>query len=137
MERWERELREDRNLEEEVSSEVVMLALFGAKKQFAIFPETVTNKPHPAVTSDSNCHSIVNSSSDNVMDSVLNTFGFDEEDLDSNIRCENSQNGEHTEVSTDKRRWDRELDAALRVWMERLEDGSLKRYTVDHWPQWQ
>ena len=25
---------------------------------------------------------------------------------------------------------------ALYVWLERLEDGSLRRYSVDHWPEW-
>lgn len=130
-------MREGVYLEEDTSSSqlVFVLALFGAKKQFAIFPET--SKPHPAVASDSNCHSTVDNTSDNVIDTVLNSFGFNEEDPDSNVRSENSQDGEQTEVSTDQQRRDRELDAALRVWMERLEDGSLKRYSVDHWPQWE
>lgn len=143
MERWERELRGDVYLEEDTSSSelVIVLALFGAKKQFAIFPETVTNKPHPAAASDSNCHSTVgtqDNTSDNLIDTVLNSFGFDEEeDPDSKAGSENSQNGKQTEVSSNPHRRGRELDASLRVWMERLEDGSLKRYSVDHWPQWQ
>ena len=29
------------------------------------------------------------------------------------------------------------IENRLRVWLERLGDGSLKRYSVDHWPPWQ
>jgi hypothetical protein len=108
---------------------VCVLALFGAKKKFAIFPESMTTSSiiHRGNCSENsateNCESLanggVNEENSGVMVTVMGSVGF-EEDAPGHREEEEG-----------------EIERGLRVWMERLEDGSLKRYSTDSWPSWQ
>ena len=102
---------------------VCTLALFGAKKQFSIFPEMgsghsrlnglSTSEP-VASAANQNASKEENSRNTGVMDTVMNSFGFED--------------GKTSDS--------RGFNSALSLWMERLEDGSLRRYSINHWPQW-
>ena len=104
------------------------LALFGAKKKFAIFPESVTTEREDFDTDQDSTESSgsIRNRTDRekegrekegdggLVDSLMGSFGFED--------------GDGGEV---------ERVGSLRVWLERLEDGSLKRYSITNWPQWQ
>ena len=112
--------------EENSSAEVCILALIGSKKQFVIFPEARTVKPDTHRLSEGGSSSFLNGTADKstssvgMMDDFLSSFGFEDGDVDAGGDGEGG----------------RSLVQRLAVWMERLEDGSLKRYSIDSWPQW-
>lgn len=76
--------------EKNVCTSVCVLALFGAKKQLAIFPEKATSKSHMTVSSNHLSHSsgsLVNgeterNTSGDMIDTFLSSFGFQDEDSD-------------------------------------------------------
>ena len=107
-----------------LKTDICILALIGSKKQFAIFPESRSIKSHTNHFTESSSDSIVNGTSDKpssgTINDFLSSFGFEEDDRD---------DAGHGEGG-------RGFIQRLVVWMERLEDGSLKRYSVDYWPQW-
>ena len=109
---------------------VCVLALFGARKQFAIFPESPGTSygdkiaelsSNSCTNSDSTRNGVLREtergSEGGMIATVMESFGFEDEETDENQEEGASERG-------------------LGVWMERLEDGSLKRYSVTHWPQW-
>ena len=110
---------------------VCVLALFGAKRKFAIFPESKTsygssdkrNCSENAATE--NGESLANGGTkeenSGVMVTVMGSVGFEED-----VPGHGEEEGEEGEI-----------ERGVRVWMERLEDGSLKRYSTDSWPSWQ
>ena len=77
MESTEKEKRNEMYFGE---GSVCILALFGARKQFVIFPESVNMSHTPALR---NRHIVKtkkeNTASGDLVDTVLNTFGFDDE----------------------------------------------------------
>ena len=118
MDPEEVKMRERLFCSEDKLGRMCTLALFGTKKQFAIFPELVTNISESESFYNGLSTTVSETKrelegSGGVMDTVMGSFGF--EDVD---------HGKERE------------EEGLRVWMERLEDGTLKRYSVDSWPSW-
>ena len=109
---------------EESCCRVCVLALFGAKKQFAIFPELANSDRYLLTNSNYSSGSDITTEGaskdrrqpDSAINSLMSTFGFEDDD-----------NNEPSRAF---------VKGLFTVWMERLEDGSLKRYSTEEWPSW-
>ena len=117
-------------------SRLCALAILPAKKRFAIFPESLAEAMSssrgddvvPENFSRVSGESLANGSgvkgsdrNKQLMDTIMGSFGFEDD----------------TAAGLEEEEEEEEMERGLRVWMERLEDGSLKRYSTDSWPLWQ
>ena len=159
------------------SGEVVtILAAFGAKKRFCLFPDSLrSHSSSPSVPNGSakhsqrspagprgNHHSDVSQPSveQRSVGQVLGSaLGFDDAEANTASAVKSttqqpaeasSQSDHNSEVSEtiaschdatellhDHHRVKSRLSAwRLETWLERLVDGTLKRYSVDSWPEW-
>lgn len=159
---------------------VSVIAIFGARKQFCVFPDLDVQtpkraRPHSGLLGSETLHSngLLDQQQEEaesvsfVLGAVLG-LGPDESGSESSSMSEPACDGEEHAKTQDKQ-WDEgsgrdcssnfaghhhddqtEVDnsglvrrrsclvpASLDMWMERLADGSLLRYSVDRWPKWE
>ena len=126
---------------ESAHSRLCALVILPAKKKFAIFPESLAEAMSSSrgddvmsenfssrVSGESLANGLGVRGSDRnkqLMDTIMGSFGF-EDDAVAGLEEEEEEEEEEGE-----------MERGLKVWMERLEDGSLKRYSTDSWPLWQ
>ena len=139
-----------------------ILALIGTRKQLCIFPEILHNLDSVRNGSVKNNNAQESQSSVGRGQSIGNALGFDSEDcatesqqliqddsatsqdprggLQSHERREKWTN--HTTTSEYKDGGNQldsnveQISKRLGMWMDKLVDGSLRRYNVDAWPNW-
>ena len=118
-----------------------VLALFGAMKKFAVYPQSLTASSNSGGRNISECSTTepcgetlanggVGEGRGGLMDTVMGSFGFEEDPT--------SSHGEEEEEAerglSEEEEEEEEMERGLCMWMERLEDGSVKRYSTDSWP---
>ena len=141
-----------------------ILALIGTRKQLCIFPEILYNldsAPNGSVKKN-NAHEGQSS----VGQSIGSALGFDSEDTTEHCATESQQLiQDDSETSHDpggrlqsrerREKWTNhtttseykdggnqldskveQISKRLGMWMDKLVDGSLRRYNVDAWPNW-
>ncbi len=142
---------------------VTVLALFGAKRQFCAFPENgILESPKLESSAGPQTKMETSTHKSSVGGILGNTLGFETEDNDANAGSSNvatsrrerlsdleprpmtvdETGGESCSTKTrnnSTHRHDSEIEGftrRFRLWLDRLADGSLKRYQVDVWPEW-
>ncbi len=140
---------------------VTVVAIFGAKKQFCIFPEMESlavevNAGHETVARETQGDGPPHQ---NTVGEILgSTLGFDAED-DATKPCNSDLITDWTAVPSDLEPQSSAVDSErspmcssesnnthtqdvgtfskkFKLWLDRLADGSLRRYQVDSWPEW-
>ena len=122
-----------------------VLALFGTRRQLCIFPEIIKGADRMQIGSVAEYDVDEKLSPDGppVYDkthSVGSALGFDSEDTaeHSTERQQKDTTSEQAKSKIHSHLDNRveQISETFGMWMEKLADGSLRRYHVDNWPHW-
>lgn len=129
---------------------VTVLAVFGARRQFSVFPEQFESsgggqtaacetkgETTPPRSSVGGACGETTPSRSSVGEVLGSTLGLDTEDdsPDSSERL-TGMPSDNRSIHTDEDKDVSVFKENFTLWLGRLADGSLKRYQVDTWPEW-
>lgn len=118
---------------------VTVLAVFGARRQFSVFPEQTSQFESSGGRQTAACETKGEATPprSSVGEVLGSTLGLDTED-DSPDSSETSTGMpfDNRSIHTDEDKDVSVFKENFTLWLGRLADGSLKRYQVDTWPEW-
>ena len=120
-----------------------VLALIGTRRQLCVFPEIIkkdADRVRIGSVAEDDVQEKLSPDGPHVADgehSVGGALGFDSEDTIEHSKSQNTAS-EKAKTKIHSRLDNRveQISETFGMWMEKLADGSLRRYNVDDWPHW-